>query len=177
MSNQVEQIIESTPFMKLNHNVDITKDCNLDVIIHQCNCFHVMGGGVAFALANKWPEVYQADLCTIKGDKKKLGTYSCACIGNDKDHEELFVFNLYSQYTFGGDFETDYQAMKKGLIDIFEYLKRSDPIGHDVWNVGIPYMIGCGLAGGDPVEVVNIIIEAYEEVNPNNINIIFDSLD
>lgn len=176
MMDTIEQIIKRNKFMTLKHNVDITEDPDIDVIIHQCNCFHVMGGGVAAALSQKWPQVYQADLCTEKGDKKKLGTYSCACIGNDDQHEELFIFNLYSQYTFGGELETNYDAMKKGLIDIFRFLSRSNPIGHDTWRVGIPYLIGCGLAGGDSKTVIDIIIDSYNEVNPKNITIIFDSL-
>ena len=49
-----------------------------DLIIHGCNCFCTMGAGIAKTIKQKFPEAYEADLKTEKGDKAKLGTISWA---------------------------------------------------------------------------------------------------
>jgi O-acetyl-ADP-ribose deacetylase (regulator of RNase III) len=51
-----------------------------DVIIHGCNCFHIMGGGIAKSVKDKFPAAYQADLQTQRGSPEKLGTYTFAII-------------------------------------------------------------------------------------------------
>ena len=42
-----------------------------DVIIHGCNCFCTMGAGIAKAIKARFPEAYQADCQTPKGDRAK----------------------------------------------------------------------------------------------------------
>ena len=49
-----------------------------DVVIHGCNCFNTTGAGVAKQIKLQYPEAYQADKLTIKGDKGKLGSYTQA---------------------------------------------------------------------------------------------------
>lgn len=146
---------------------DITEYKTLDAIIHQCNCFHVMGGGVAKALSQKWPQVLQADLLTIRGDQAKMGTFSCAWI-NDVD-VDLLVFNLYSQFDFGCDkCQTSYQHLENGLYNIFNMFKRNKKVDRK-WLIGIPWLIGCGLAGGDINQVLNIIYKTFKQTQLDDI--------
>lgn len=132
-------------------------ESDVPAIIHQCNCFHTMGGGVALQLATKYPAVYEADLKTDYGDADKLGTFSVAEINGPK---LKVVLNLYAQYSFGPGKQTDYLYLMSGLKDALDYLA-----GRDIHRVGLPYLIGCGLAGGDEKTVLDII-EAVQGVCP-----------
>ena len=66
----------------------------LQGIIHQSNCMHTMGSGIAKRIREKYPEAYSADMeAGAKGDSKRLGCYSVAhCLKEDK-----YIFNLYGQ--------------------------------------------------------------------------------
>lgn len=55
-------------------------DGRFDVIAHGCNCQCAMGKGIALSIKQQFPEAYDADLRTPKGDRAKLGTISTAKI-------------------------------------------------------------------------------------------------
>lgn len=129
---------------------------NVPVIIHQCNCFHKMGAGIAKLLKDLYPEVYESDKRTVFGDKTKLGSFSYAEI-NNKDLK--YVINLYSQYNYGKGIHTDYIALKNGLNNALKFIHSKS-----IKRVGIPYLIGCGLAGGD-IDKVYSILEEVQEMN------------
>lgn len=119
---------------------------DVQVIIHQCNCFHTFGGGIAKKIKQKYPTAFEADLKTKFGDKDKLGTFSYST-QNGKT-----IVNLYSQYRYGMDkVYTDYQSLEQGLYDVFYWCKLNK-----LNKIGIPYLIGCGLAGGDEKIVMKI---------------------
>ena len=80
--------------------IKLAEEGEFDVIIHGCNCFHAMGGGIAKQLADKYPEVEEADKQSEFGDPEKLGSYSVASIfGTDYIHK-FIVINAYTQYSF-----------------------------------------------------------------------------
>ena len=82
-----------------------------DVIVHGCNCFCTMGKGIALTIKNVFPEAYQADLKTNKGDKQKLGKYSYATL--QRNGYQITVINAYTQYHYGGrGNKADYNAIK-----------------------------------------------------------------
>ena len=41
---------------------------NFEVIAHGCNCMCTMGAGIAKTIKSEFPEAYQADCATEKGD-------------------------------------------------------------------------------------------------------------
>lgn len=129
-------------------------DCpEADIIVHQANCFHTMGAGIAKVIAQKYPEAVKADKETIKGDKNKLGSFS---IGFGKDRK--IIINMYSQYSFSNThIETDYTAMETALEEIKLFAKSHHR------NIAIPYKIGCGLAGGDWNTVYNILMKIFDK--------------
>ena len=91
--------------MKLALNGDF------DVIVHGCNCFCAMGKGIALTIKKVFPEAYQADLKTVKGDKGKLGHYSSATV--QRNGHQITVINAYTQYNYGGSgIKADYGAIK-----------------------------------------------------------------
>ena len=45
-------------------------------LIHGCNCFHTMGGGIAAKIAKEFPQALAIDKKTIRGDAGKLGGFN-----------------------------------------------------------------------------------------------------
>lgn len=139
-----------------------TIDCNLldapaEVIAHCCNCFNTMGAGVALAIKNKYPEAYEADCQTTKGDKAKLGTVSLTVV-NTPTNQIKAVANIYGQYGMGGEKPVNYEAMYNGLVNLRGRLKPT------ISAVAFPYKMGCGLAGGDWRIVEKMIEVVFENV-------------
>lgn len=116
--------------------IEIAKQGNFDVIIHGCNCFNIMGAGIAKTIKKNWPEAYEEDCKTVKGDKNKLGTYTSVIVDN------LIIVNAYTQFHYGKkqDYESNYKAIKS----VFKKIK-TDFKGK---KIGFP-KIGAGLAGGE----------------------------
>lgn len=133
----------------------LASDCH--IIAHGCNCFCVMGAGIAKQIALKYPEAATVDKLTVRGDIGKLGLYSA---GFSKKDEKI-IFNLYTQYSYGGGGrQVNYTAIK----DCFELLHQAvndlNTINNYPHKVGIP-RIGAGLGGGDWNQIEKIIQEVY----------------
>lgn len=127
--------------------LDLADQGEFDLIIHGCNCFCVMGAGVALQIANRYPDAKLADDHTVKGDPGKLGSYTHALSGS------LIIVNLYTQFSMAlaqGQDVFEYRAFERGLNKIAERW------GH--LRIGLP-MIGMGLAGGDPERIVTALEE------------------
>lgn len=136
----------------------LRSDCN--VIIHQANCFATMGAGIAKQIKSRYPKAYDADkmYSVPVGSRERLGGYSLATVG------DKVIVNMYSQYHYGRGKQTDYGAMKKALTNILIDVTHR---GMSDIKIGMPYGIGCGLAGGDWKIVENIIREVSREKNWN----------
>ena len=119
---------------------------DIDVLVHQANCFHTFGSGIAKEIRERVYEAYRADLATEYASRDKLGSISVA-----SNNGKIQVINLYSQYNYGRDkVYTDYAAMKNGLNIVSKCLTQGTVIG-------MP-KIGCGSAGGD-WKIVSEIVE------------------
>lgn len=120
-----------------------------DVIVHGCNCFVTMGAGIAKAIKKHFPEAWQADLATERGDRGKLGAYSSALV--ERDGVSFTVVNAYTQFTYRGRGpKVDYDAVRA----VFRAVARDLPGA----RIGYP-LIGAGLAGGDWGRIQAIIDE------------------
>lgn len=127
--------------------IALTLKGRFDVIVHGCNCFCTMGGGIARTIQDEFPEAYAADLVTVKGDRNKLGRYSFATI--QRNQYTLTVVNAYTQFHFHGDAVLiDYEAIQ----NVFALIKK-DFSGK---RIGYP-KIGAGLGGGDWQRISSII--------------------
>lgn len=87
------------------------RDGVFDVIVHGCNCFCTMGAGIANQIKHQFPEAYQADVQTAKGDRGKLGSCSSATI--EGQYGACRVVNAYTQYQYRGKgVKVDYDALR-----------------------------------------------------------------
>lgn len=125
--------------------IKLAEQGEFDVIVHGCNCFHAMGGGIAKQLADKYPQVEEADNKTKVGDYSKLGKSSQAevVVG---DHLFL-VINAYTQYRWSYGVDVFEYAAFQGFLNNFTIAITAEKPSPK-WKIGFP-MIGAGLAGGD----------------------------
>lgn len=123
-------------------------------VAHGCNCFHSMGAGVAGQLAKYYPPILAIDKAdTLLGDSYKLGTYTKATKIHGPGDNEVYCFNLYTQYEPGPNL--DYGALVNCMIELNEWGSN---------KIVPPYIymprIGCGIAGGD-WEKVKVLIDMF----------------
>lgn len=144
--------------------IKLAKEGRFDVICHGCNCFCVMGSGLAPQMAkafgaHKFPMEEEG----LAGSINKLG-----CIDHEtvwinkktqvvltdiqmvpheaKDYYQLEVVNCYSQFGFGRNHKEgsvaplDYEALALCLRKMNHTFEGE--------HIGLP-QIGCHLAGGD----------------------------
>lgn len=137
---------------------DIFDQTDIDIIIHQCNCCHCMGGGVAAAIAALYPEACQADKDkTPYKSYDKYGTNLHVKITDPKDNVKVIV-NMYSQFYPGAYFNKfDYYsrllAMEHCLKDIVDTYKDQEV------TIGVPYLIGCGISGLREEDVLDVFLK------------------
>ena len=118
-------------------------DVKSGIICHQVNCIGVMGSGFALQIKNKWPivfEKYQEDCSVFKSSPELM-------LGHVLDvlvEPNLVVANCFGQtYPNRCVTMTEYPAwdiILEKLKDLSTFFSL---------DLHFPYMIGCGLAGGD----------------------------
>ena len=110
-SNRREKLSETVMKKVKGDLIKLALKGDFDVIVHGCNCFCAMGKGIALTIKKVFPEAYQADLKSTKGDKEKLGKYSSATV--QRNGHQITVINAYTQYNYGGPgIKADYGAIK-----------------------------------------------------------------
>ena len=134
--------------------IKLAKAGEFDVAIHGCNCFRVMGSGIAAQIKKEFPKAYEVDQKTTKGDRSKLGTITIA------ECDECDVANAYTQFRYGVGKHADYEAIRSCMREVKDAYAGQ--------RIGMPF-IGAGLAGGD-WKVIEKIIE--EELGDEDITIV-----
>jgi O-acetyl-ADP-ribose deacetylase (regulator of RNase III) len=121
-------------------------NANVDIILHQVNLQGFMGGGIAYQIAKKYPNVENE---YMKSPQKELGK---VCFVKTTNY---VVGNCFSQNWY---FETDYLALRQCLDEVIEYMNINN-----LKTVGIPYNYGCGIACGN----WDIVSEIFERKIPD----------
>lgn len=125
-------------------------DSDCTVIMHQANCFKTMGAGIAKSIAEKYPEAYLADKSFPLSPAQRLGRFSYA-----KAKDGKTVVNLYGQYGCGKGIQTNYDKLESAIHQFFTKARKDSSVNLE--KVGVPYKMGCGLAGGDWAIVKSIL--------------------
>lgn len=139
-----------------------------DYICHQVNCAGAMNSGVAKAIRDKWPIVYEeymnnytmavakvsnpGDMYNYSREPSDVLLGTCQAVPIN-DHQ--FVINMFSQAGYGYDGEryTSYDAFYTCL----ERIAKTIPKGS---SIAFPYLIGCCRGGAN----WNVIYEMIKQV-------------
>ena len=155
--------------------IELALEGKFDVITHGCNCFNKQKSGIAKQMVR----VFYTDKYFMErnndGDGEfdnnifKLGQIDAQVFQINEDKtawsplfnsysesprvKDLRVINSYTQYRYGklgdGGLYLDYDALTLCFRKINKVYAGK--------IIGIPYVIGCGLAGGDKNKVIEII--------------------
>lgn len=141
----------------------LKSDCN--IIAHQANCFGTMGAGIAKQIVRSFPQVLESDrnYKIPVGSRERLGHFSSCKVNNNG--KALIIANLYGQYNYGRGKQTDSLAFKQSLQRLILAAKKSSKKLSFLPKIGIPYGIGCGLAGGNWNEIYSIINQLSNQYN------------
>lgn len=123
-------------------------DAPKGVLCHQVNCRGRMGKGLALAIKEKWPRVFDAYMRKFRSPGWRLGDAQVVQVAAD-----LWVANLAGQDTYGRDpiLYTDYAALGRALQVADRFA-----VEHNL-PLFVPDGIGCGLAGGDWKHVLGLL--------------------
>lgn len=136
--------------------------CDADCIVQQCNCLSIIPHGLAMTIKQKLgvdPYGKRRRLsnnCAIEEDRGEIGTTT---IFRRKNGSPRYVACLFAQFAPGkpGFFfnhitrhckdseENRRQWFIKCLADLSKQLQDLP----DIKSIAFPYLIGCGLAGGN----------------------------
>jgi len=145
--------------------IELAKDGEFDVIAHGCNCFCVMGSGIApnmnIAFGCADPEKYPLESSEYKGDMDKLGRIQFSWW----KPKGVVVINAYTQFHYWNKspygIQLDYDALSMCMRKINYYFSGE--------KIGLP-KIGCGLAGGDWERVKGIIQKELKDCDVTIVN-------
>lgn len=125
-----------------------------EIICHQCNCQGGFGAGVAKAIRDAYPRVYEQYKKAVNGGLVKLGMCQVVKTHPGFDDNRL-VANLFGQETYGGEKKryTNYEGIYVALEKLATYCQE-----HNIKSVAFPWKMSCGLAGAEWL-IVNTMIE------------------
>jgi O-acetyl-ADP-ribose deacetylase (regulator of RNase III) len=109
-------------------------------IIHQCNCSSTSASGLAGYLFKLYP---YANVYKERVQHSMPGTIDIR--GNGK--EERYIINLFGQY-FPGIARSVDDTVEYRIYHFLNGLRAVADI-NGIESIAFPWMIGCGLAGGD----------------------------
>ena len=140
---------------------DITTS-NCDIICHQVNCKGKMNSGVAKAIREKWPQVYQEYWVKCEAayqsnlySYQMLGDIQICTLYDDyfKTDKHQHVVNLFAQDAYGYDNKryTSYDAFWQCLNNLKQCIPKDA-------TIAFPYKIGC-VRGGANWNIIRTMIE------------------
>ena len=129
-------------------------DATEAIIAHQVNCQGKMNSGVAKAIKEKYPEVFERYQNTIP----QLGLVDTIFVVKPDIH---FINNMYSQdkYGYDGKQYTDYDAFRECCKTIVKNCKTSK------LSVAMPYKIASDRGGADWDKIMDILLEEFTDVD------------
>lgn len=147
--------------------LEFLQEDKIEVLVHGCNCFKIMGAGLAKQIKIVYPKAYKADIDYKVGRPiEKLGNYSAFKLPNLRGKiRDKYVVNAYTQFNPGANFDIN------ALISVLKIIKRD--FGKRV--IGFP-QIGAGIGGGNWNEIKTAIIAEFGYTK-NEVKIIYYNVD
>ena len=130
------------------------------ILCHQVNCMMAIGGGISGQfilnepnLLKDYQNVFIND--TLSNVSSHLGEVIYT------KHNDQYYASIFGQKDYGcswmdGKIYTDYNALKRGMINIRKFAENNGNI-----SIAFPYGIGCGLSGGSWDTVKQIIDDVF----------------
>lgn len=148
-------------FLKIGENMIKEIQGNLldqpvQIIAHQTNCVGAMGAGIAKQIKERLlsADAYDQYVKTCKQyGSQLLGQTQILSTSDGRLIANCFGENVPT----GRGKDTDYDALMHSLAKTRNYAKKNN------LSVGIPGLMGCGLAGGDWRIVREIIYKLFEQ--------------
>ena len=136
-------------------------DAKETIIAHQVNCQKRMNSGVAKAIREKYPIVFER----YENTKPALGLVEFIYAGEDTGKH--YIANMYAQdrYGYDGKQYTDYDAFRqccKNIVDKCRIVKRYE---HTTYSVAMPYKIASDRGGADWDKIMDILLEEFTDVD------------
>lgn len=130
-------------------------DATEPVIAHQVNCQRKMNSGVAKAIREKYPVVFDEYLNT----EPNLGMVGYISV------DRRYVANMYAQdmYGYDGKQYTNYEAFRQCCKDIVKVCKGTSEM--EVLTVAMPYKIASDRGGADWDKIMDILLEEFKDVD------------
>lgn len=131
-------------------------DTDAELILHQVNCQGKMNSGVAKAIREKWPVVYEEYIKLFSKDffVVKLGICQPVSVTDNQK-----VINMFSQdnYGYDGKMYTSYDAINTCLGKVKDYC-----VNNGYKRIALPYKMCC-CRGGANWDVIMAMIKANFE--------------
>lgn len=131
-------------------------DTDAELILHQVNCQGKMNSGVAKAIREKWPIVFEEYIKLFSKDffVVKLGICQPVSISDNQK-----VINMFSQdnYGYDGKMYTSYDAINTCLGKVKDYC-----VNNGYKRIALPYKMCC-CRGGANWDVIMAMIKANFE--------------
>lgn len=133
---------------------------DVDVIVQCCNCYCTQKSGIATQMVAYFrTDKFELENDFYKGDITKLGQIDqgtrVTSFGN------IYVINAYGQYHWSNPgpygIPLDYDALRLCFRKINHKFKG--------YKIGLPGLIGAGLASGEPKIIRQIIKEEFKNCN------------
>lgn len=134
-----------------NDFIEYLNNNTVSAVAHNCNCFHVMGTGIAEVL-NQYTDglLLKEDKTTNYGDINKLGSYSSVNVNGVR------YFNLYGMYVYSSLLKS---RRPQNVYVHWESLTHSLTnaiIDSEPGEICIPVM-GCSNAGGSIDNFIDMV--------------------
>lgn len=130
----------------------------VDVVIHVTNCFCTQGKGIALQMAKTFhTDCMDLEEKGFEGDINKLGQIDFT-IKRVSQGKSIWVVNAYGQYHWKDPspygIPLDYDALRLCFRKINKEFKS--------YKIGLPYLPGGGLAGGNHNKIKEIIASEFK---------------
>ncbi len=122
-------------------------------VVHCVNAQHRMASGVAKAIRQKYPQVYE--------DYMNTKVLNLGDVIVTKENTNIVVFSIVGQKYYGYDSKryVDYNALQDGLLEVSKLCEQNN-----IDAISMP-LIGAGLAGGDWEDIEPIIKRIFKYIS------------